>query len=348
VLLAVLLTTVVLLSRGARHLPLTLTGPVASRTARAHQLMDMTPLVANLVEQVNDAFADIRNAAINQQTVRHMRGDTRPLRAIATFADADYCHAVWVLFKSVRRLDPAPGRYAFIVLTRDIVEQMMAKPFCAALAKHGALFARVPPIPLPEFTKIAFPHWLISMQKISVFMLPDVYERVVFLDGDVVLTRDIDKFFDFPDDLHFAAVTDQWDGCHRREVYNGGVWSLKPSVFLFSAMISRLQYQSCLSKTWWWSDQELINCICGGAGAVADRSDIKCQLLNYEWGAQQKALPCPEYISANVKAVHFIVSKPWGLKRDMDEMVRYCWCLDDGGSLDIARVTTNTSTCPFP
>jgi hypothetical protein len=130
------------------------------------------------------------------------------------------------------------------------------------------------------------------------------FDRVAFFDGDVTLVRDIDSFFDFPDDIPFAAAVDQWDGCHRREVYNGGVWSFVPSQALFEAMVVRLSYRSCLSGVWAWSDQELINCICGGAGAKPDRPDIKCQLLPYEWGSQPNAVPCPEHSSEQVKVSH--------------------------------------------
>lgn len=62
---------------------------------------------------------------------------------------------------------------------------------------------------------------------VAVFNLQG-FDRVLFLDGDVVLVRDLDSFFDFPAAVQFAAVVDQWDGCKRREVLNGGVWSFVP------------------------------------------------------------------------------------------------------------------------
>jgi hypothetical protein len=66
----------------------------------------------------------------------------------------------------VRRLDQK-GRYPFIVVTTGDVESLLVNHHCATLKKHGVFFARVPPIPLPDWAKIMFPHWGISMNKIS-------------------------------------------------------------------------------------------------------------------------------------------------------------------------------------
>lgn len=73
---------------------------------------------------------------------------------------------MWVLFKSLRR-DDRKRRYPFIVLTHYEVEELLKRDHCRALQRHGVLFARVPPIPVPKWADIPHQNWRISMDKIS-------------------------------------------------------------------------------------------------------------------------------------------------------------------------------------
>jgi hypothetical protein len=73
---------------------------------------------------------------------------------------------VWVLYKSIRRLD-RNGYYPLIVITTSTIDELMMRRHCRALSLSGVLFVQTPKIPLPSFAKIPFKHWSVSMNKIS-------------------------------------------------------------------------------------------------------------------------------------------------------------------------------------
>lgn len=197
-------------------------------------------------------------------------------------------------------------------------------------------------------------NWAISMSKISVFKLSG-FRRVLFLDADTVAVSDkFRSMLELPaEESILAAVPDQSDGCWRRDVLNGGVLSFVPSECLFNRLVEMLRFNSCLSTIWTWSDQELINCACGTAGASrAQLPSLKCKVLPESFGSFTDALYCDKHNSAEIAVLHFAtwLSKPWLTEaqlKDKDEKrvensySRFWHCLSDSGSLNLDLETLN-------
>ncbi|SFE22865.1 glycosyltransferase [Roseivivax sediminis] len=63
------------------------------------------------------------------------------------------------------------------------------------------------------------------------------YERVVFLDADTLVLRNIDRLFDYPE---FSAAPNVYEGLADFHRMNSGVFTARPSAATFEAMLARL------------------------------------------------------------------------------------------------------------
>jgi len=83
---------------------------------------------------------------------------------------------------------------------------------------------------------------------------------------------------------------------------------IRPSSYLYHqlrALFYRLP--SCQSKTIKWSDQELINCLCGYAGAESKAArDLSCGLLPAWVSTAPADSGCPFFTASDTLVVHDI------------------------------------------
>ena len=309
-----------------------------------------------------------------------------PRRAVFTLISIDppfYCHVAWVLFKSLRMANPSFA-VDFVLMYEEgqSTDSLTTDPFCAALASFqrpspasptpttpflpfseriGAVrFLPVPVVPAAPWHEVLHERWLYSMNRLEMFRVLD-YERIVYIDADSVFVHSPLALFDLGYDL--AAVVDQWDGCERRSVMNGGLLSFRPSSYLYQQLRTLFYRQpSCLSAVMRWSDQELINCLCGYAGAETKAArDLSCGLLPAWVSTAPAESACPFFSTADTLAIHYMgTPKPWewddeeciewgkqrgGLKGSNGEVHRchkgetgfltFWHCLDDGGSVSV-------------
>ena len=91
------------------------------------------------------------------------------------------------------------------------------------------------------------PQWYYSFDKINVFNLIE-YEKIVYLDLDLFLDKNIDELFDF-DDLYMASDNPFTNG------FNSGVMVIKPSNEDYVSMINLLEKNPNKYK----GDQDIIN-----------------------------------------------------------------------------------------
>ena len=132
---------------------------------------------------------------------------------------------------------------------------------------------------LADWHGIGSDNWRYSLHRMAMFRQLE-YERVVYMDADAVMVQSPAPLFELGYDL--AAVVDQWDGCQRREVMNGGLLVFRPSLYLFHQLMSTFYSKpSCISGNMQFSDQELINCVCGFGGPArgSGSRDLTCSLL---------------------------------------------------------------------
>jgi glycogenin glucosyltransferase len=113
---------------------------------------------------------------------------------VTLLATPDYLPGVAVLAESLRR---ARARHPlFVVVTEDLDQRVAAQA-----ARHAAGIIRVAPIanPAPGAT---YRHWNATYSKLQVFGLTR-FEKVVFVDADMVVCANIDELFERP---HLSAV----------------------------------------------------------------------------------------------------------------------------------------------
>jgi len=330
--------------------------------------------------------------------LKHLSQSIYPRQAIFTLITltSTYCHSVWTLYKSLRYTDPGHD-WDFVVMFAESQDNstFISDKYCANLysfsyqallnEKHSSneeshhnhssslpssgRIGHIRLMPVPTIENASWhtipDRWRYSMNRLEMFHQLD-YEHSIYIDADMIMVNSISSLFSLGYDL--AGVVDQWDGCGRREVMNGGLLSFKPSIYLFESL-KRIFYTepSCISKTMVFSDQELINCLCGFAEATKPAvRDLSCGLFP-SWAAMYPSdVKCPQFRKNDLIAIHFAFApKPWDWHDDeciksaqlegnplvrekqslampqchaIDEgkaFLSYWHCIDNGGSLTI-------------
>src|SRR6202022_2942108 len=104
-------------------------------------------------------------------------------------------------------------------------------------------FIPVAPLVLPSFVEVPSSNWLYSFLKIHTFGLYQHYSRILFLDLDALLIHSLPEIFnDAGNDITLTGVADQWDGCWRRNVFNGGLIVIRPSAYLYTVAMQMIEY----------------------------------------------------------------------------------------------------------
>jgi hypothetical protein len=356
----------------------------ANREGGVSTLNSTSPLA---IANMESAWSPLRYQSVSPPSAVAAFAKSPYVRyAVATLIslDAHYCHAAWVWYKSMRLQDPT-GRYDYLIMfSKEQVEGVIdINPYCKALKKYTApstwnaddqrkipvderqgyvWFTPIDVIPLQGWHRIGSDAWRYSLNRLEVFKM-DQYERVVYLDADMIAYQNFDELFRLTTDL--SGIADQWDGCNVRRTLNGGVLSFRPSYYLYRAAIDLFNKNpSCLSKTFIWSDQEVINCMCGFAGlSYPERAELQCSMLAPYINISPRDFQCSYFRDMDSILVHFATyPKPWTWKQDncvpeakfgvRNQSIdwyrqrRSCYtgvesfftlwhCYDNGGSLDL-------------
>ncbi|KND03397.1 uncharacterized protein SPPG_00885 [Spizellomyces punctatus DAOM BR117] len=158
----------------------------------------------------------------------------------------------------------------------------------------------------------------ITLTKLHVFN-PDVvgYERVVFMDADVMVTRNVDTLFTYLDgDVVFAAAPDiGWPDC-----FNSGVFCLKPSRNLFEGLVR----MATTGGSFDGGDQGVLNQFFSSwasgvprPGSAFHRTGRLPFTFNVTPTSFYSYLPALVHFYNDISAVHFIgAQKPWQMSRN--------------------------------
>ena len=81
-----------------------------------------------------------------------------------------------------------------------------------------------------------FSHWSFTFDKLQIWGLAQ-FERIIFLDSDMLILRNIDELFDCPP---FSAVPAGYSSCLREDwlYLNSGLMVIKPDVMVEKEMLS--------------------------------------------------------------------------------------------------------------
>ncbi len=250
---------------------------------------------------------------------------------VTLLTQPDYLVGVKALHRSLKQ---SGTRFPLIVMTTEAIPLADRE----ALQAEGCVVHPVDPIyPNSELKQhYASAQFGEVWTKLRAWQLTD-YERVVFLDADMLVLQNMDELFtlDLGDNLlaachacrcnpnQIASYPASWqpENCHytwqdRGEpapilldnYLNGGFLVLKPDNEVFEQLAARIAAIVDL-KAYPFSEQDLLN----------EAFDGRWQPLSYIYNAL-KTLPfqhCRMWKENKVKNLHFILAKPW--KRDLQQ-----------------------------
>jgi alpha-N-acetylglucosamine transferase len=147
------------------------------------------------------------------------------------------------------------------------------------------------------FTKGEKPRFhtpLDNFVKLRLWQLP--YERVVFLDADTIVVRNIDRLFAYPE---FSAAPNVYESVGDFRRLNSGVFAARPDPATFAAMLARLDRPGAF---WKRTDQTFLEAFFPDWQGLP----VYDNLLQYVW------LNLPDLWDWGlVRVIHYQYEKPW-------------------------------------
>jgi alpha-N-acetylglucosamine transferase len=222
---------------------------------------------------------------------------------VSLVTNADYLPGAVALLRSLALTGTTADR---VVLHTPAVD-------AAPLAALGARLARAKLLPTSDafnaahsrravherapFTKGAKPAFhtpLDNFVKLRLWQLP--YARVVFLDADALVLRNIDRLFDYPE---FSAAPNVYESVADFRRLNSGVFTARPDPATFAAMLARLDAPGAV---WRRTDQTFLETFFPRWQGLP----VYDNLLQYVW------LNLPALWDWGlVNVLHFQYEKPW-------------------------------------
>ncbi|KAB2621664.1 galactinol synthase 2 [Pyrus ussuriensis x Pyrus communis] len=292
-----------------------------------------------------------------------------PNRAYVTFlaGAGDYWKGVVGLAKGLRKVK---SKYPLVVaMLPDVPEEHRR-----ILISQGCVLREIEPVyPPPNQTQFAMAYYVINYSKLRIWEFVE-YSKMIYLDGDIQVFKNIDHLFDYPDN-YFYAVKDcfceptwssspqykigycqqcpnkvQWDpklGPRPPLYFNAGMFVYEPSLPVYHDLLKTLQ----ISPTTSFAEQDFLN--------VYFRDKYKPIPSNYNL-VLAMLWRHPENIQLDqVKVVHYCAngSKPWRYtgkeenmeREDIKMLVKKWWDIYDDESLDYKNtvVSTEADVQPF-
>lgn len=208
----------------------------------------------------------------------------RSLRLSGTEADLVVMHTAAVPEASRAPLRQRGGRLVEVELlpTSDAFNAVHARE-----ALHGAA-------PFTKGQKPPFHTPLDNFAKLRLWQLD--YERVVFLDADTLVLRNIDRLFGYPE---FCAAPNVYENLGDFHRMNSGVFVARPSQATFAAMLAALDMPGAF---WRRTDQTFLQAFFPEWHGLP----VFDNMLQYVW------LNLPELWDwGSIRILHYQYEKPW-------------------------------------
>lgn len=180
-----------------------------------------------------------------------------------SFLCSDDYKAIINLSNNLKKVN---SKYGFIcIVTEDINESVLVK-----LISNNIEYIRVPLIDIPpvakKFNEIrGLGIWNKVVAKLNIFNLTQ-FDKIVYLDYDIVILRNIDELFEYP---HLSAAEDiTWfypslypeeSEFHKWTAFNMGVMVIVPNSYEYKALINYIPEFHKLYPTIILSDQSLVD-----------------------------------------------------------------------------------------
>lgn len=157
----------------------------------------------------------------------------------------------------------------------------------ARTALHGAA-------PFTKGEKPPFHTPLDNFAKLRLWQLD--YDRVVFIDADAIVLKNVDRLFDYPE---FSAAPNVYESLADFHRLNSGVFTARPSDETFASMLTRLDAPGAF---WRRTDQTFLEAFFPDWHGLP----VFDNMLQYVW------FNMPELWSwRDIRILHFQYEKPW-------------------------------------
>lgn len=149
--------------------------------------------------------------------------------------------------------------------------------------------------PFTKGRKPAFHTPLDNFVKLRLWELEE-YERIVFIDADAIVLRNIDRLFGYPE---FSAAPNVYEGLGDFHRLNSGVFVARPSRATFNDMLARLDADGAF---WPRTDQTFLQAYFPDWNGLP----VFDNMLQYVW------FNLPDLWDWNsVRVIHYQYEKPW-------------------------------------
>jgi len=244
--------------------------------------------------------------------------------------NADYARGAFALARSLRAVGAeapllvlaTPGAEGLdgLAATGARVVEVAPLPLSDAFRARHSRDAQHAAAPFTKGTKPAFHDPLDNFQKLRLWDRDD-YDRLVFLDADTVVVKNIDRLFAYPD---FCAAPNLYETLADFHRLNSGVFTVAPSKAAFAAMLEALDAPDA-----WWrrTDQTFLE------HWYPDWHGLPytCNTLQYVYFNLPQLWHWPQ-----IKVVHYQYEKPWQENHPKAErlkpLIDLWWRLYEGGA----------------
>lgn len=149
--------------------------------------------------------------------------------------------------------------------------------------------------PFTKGEKPAFHTPLDNFVKLRLWQLAE-YERVLFVDADALVLRNVDRLFQYPE---FCAAPNVYESLADFTRMNSGVFVARPDPALFAAMLAALDRPGAF---WRRTDQSFLQAFFPDWHGLP----VYCNLLQYVW------FNLPDLWDwGQIRILHYQYEKPW-------------------------------------
>lgn len=217
---------------------------------------------------------------------------------VTVLSTNNYYKGVVALFESIKLTKPKYNQ--FVVVVNDTIE----KDIIQKLRDRNYIVIEKNRIELPrKVENKTYDYWKNTFEKFHIFELTQ-YDKIIYLDSDMYVKRNIDELFQYP---HMSAVVAGKDYVKTWENIGSGLMVVVPQKNVVQGMLEILKNteydkdigdQDIIETYYDWHNQHLE--ISENYNLFADYTDYYINKLNYQ----------PE----NIAVIHFIgPKKPWML-----------------------------------
>jgi hypothetical protein len=228
--------------------------------------------------------ADALLAAIRERHPAILQwSNGRPPVAYVTLASPSYHWGLRVLLRSLRRVSQAP------------VIVLVGQRWDFECPEDAVVFVEVPNLTNRDYQPDRHEFGVV-LTKLWMFALTD-FHRLTFIDADSLILRSLDDLFAFSGFWASADFTTD----SKRQGFNSGLISFEPT----PELRDRIFHDAATTKSFDHADQGLLNALMWDSVRILPAEYSVLRHFHYFAG--------PELKRDRLRAIHYIVKKPWEL-----------------------------------